>query len=79
MDTDARLLILGGLAFTTGLLVGLGTGLLMAPASGARTRRRITDFVEDLQDDATQLAGEAKDVMGDAIDGVIDRGKKIVR
>ncbi len=79
MDTDARLLILGGLAFTTGLLVGLGTGLLMAPASGARTRRRITDFVEDLQDDATQLAGEAKDAMGDAIDGVIDRGKKIVR
>ncbi len=79
MDTDARLLILGGLAFTTGLLVGLGTGLLMAPASGARTRRRITDFVEDLQDDATQLAGEAKDVMGDAIDGVIDRGKKIIR
>ena len=79
MDTDARLLILGGLAFTTGLLVGLGTGLLMAPASGARTRRRITDFVEDLQDDATQMAGEAKDAMGDAIDGVIDRGKKIVR
>ncbi len=79
MDNDARLLIIGGLAFATGLLVGVGTGLLIAPQAGSRTRRQIGNFVEDLREDATNIAGEAKDAVEDALDGVLERGKSLVK
>ncbi len=79
MDNDAKLLIIGGLAFATGLIVGVGTGLLLAPQSGARTRRQIGGMVDDFREDATHLAGEAKQAVGEAVDGAIERGKRIVK
>ncbi len=79
MEDDAKLLIIGGLAFATGLLVGVGAGMLIAPQSGARTRRQITNFVEDLKEDATQMAGDARDVMEGAIGDVVERGKRFVK
>lgn len=79
MDNEAKYLIIGGLAFAAGLLVGVGTGILLAPQSGARTRRQIGSFVDDLREDATQLADDAKGAVEGAIDGVIERGKRIVK
>lgn len=79
MEDDAKLLIIGGLAFATGLLVGVGAGMLIAPQSGARTRRQITNMVEDLKEDATHLAEDARDAMGDALGGVVERGKRFVK
>jgi len=81
MDTDneARFFLIGALAFATGLLVGVGTGLLMAPQSGARTRRQIGSLVDDLKDDAADLAKEAKDVVEGALDGVLEKGKRLVK
>lgn len=79
MEDDAKLLIIGGLAFATGLVVGVGAGLLIAPQSGARTRRQITNFVEDLKEDATHIAEDARDAMEGAIGGVVDRGKRLVK
>ena len=79
MDNEARYLIIGGLAFATGLIVGLGTGLLLAPQAGARTRRQIGTVVGDLRDDATHLADDAKQAVGEVIDGVIERGKRFVK
>ena len=79
MEDDAKLLIIGGLAFATGLLVGVGAGMLIAPQSGARTRRQIGSLVEDLKEDASQFAEEAREAVGDAIDGVVERGKRLVK
>ncbi len=79
MDNEAKLLIIGGLAFATGLIVGVGTGLLLAPQSGARTRRQIGGMVDDFREDATHLAEEAKQTVGEVIDGVIERGKRIAK
>ncbi len=79
MDNEAKFLIIGGLAFATGLIVGVGTGLLLAPQSGARTRRQISGMVDDFREDATHLAEEAKQTVGEVIDGVIERGKRIAK
>ncbi len=79
MDNDAKLLIIGGLAFATGLIVGVGTGLLLAPQSGVRTRRQIGGMVDDFREDATHLAEEAKQAVGEAVDGAIERGQHIVK
>ena len=38
---------LAGLSLCAGAAIGLGTGVLFAPRSGERTRRKIKDFVED--------------------------------
>ncbi len=50
-----------GLSFMVGCLAGGTAGLLYAPQSGTRTRRRIADFAEDIRDrvgDATEQATE---------------------
>lgn len=79
MDEEARFLVIGGLAFATGLLVGVGTGLLLAPQSGARTRRQLSNLAEDVREEATAAAHDTKEVVNDAIDGVIERGKRLVK
>ena len=79
MDNEAKYLIIGGLGFATGLIVGLGTGLLLAPQAGASTRRQLGTMVEDIRDDASHLAEDAKQAVGEAIDGVIERGKRFVK
>ncbi len=79
MDNEARFFIIGGLAFATGLLVGVGAGLLMAPQSGARTRRQIGNLVEDIREDATNVAKDTKGAVEDVLDGVIERGKRLVK
>ncbi len=79
MDEEARFLVIGGLAFATGLLVGVGTGLLLAPQSGARTRRQLSNLAEDVREEATATAQETKEMVNEAIDGVIERGKRLVQ
>jgi gas vesicle protein len=79
MDDEARFLVIGGLAFATGLLVGVGTGLLLAPQSGARTRRQLGNLAEDVREEAVATAHDTKEVVSDAIDGVIERGKRFVK
>lgn len=79
MDDEARFLVIGGLAFATGLLVGVGTGLLLAPQSGARTRRQLSNLAEDVREEAAAAAQDTKEALHDTIDGVIERGKRFVK
>lgn len=63
MNDNARSLIVGA----TALVIGVGTGVLFAPYSGARTRRHLRSFAEDIAEDTAE-----------AVDKVIERGKRLV-
>ena len=74
MDNDTRTIIFGGLALLTGIVLGTGLGLLLAPQSGARTRRQLRNMVED----ATERVGEFADDAKETVNEVVERGKKFV-
>ncbi len=74
MDTDTRYILFGGLAFITGIVIGTGMGILMAPQSGTRTRRKIRNFAEDAGERVSEFSGDARD----AVDNLMERGKKFV-
>lgn len=74
MDTETRCLLVSGMTFLAGLMLGLSTGLLYAPQSGTRTRRRLKDMVEDANECVEDWAEDAKETMSD----VVKRGKKLV-
>ena len=73
MDTETRCAVVAGLTFFSGLIFGLGTGVLLAPQSGSRTRRHLRTMVEDMGERAGDWVEDAKDTMN----GVVDRGRKI--
>ncbi|MGH7255182.1 MAG: YtxH domain-containing protein [Nitrospirales bacterium] len=79
MDNGARCVMFGLVGFASGVLAGAAAGLLLAPHSGARTRRQLRSFVdnvvEDFGDRTNQLADEAKHTVGD----VIGYGKRLVK
>ena len=74
MDSDTRVILCGGLALMTGILLGTGLGLLMAPQAGRRTRRQIKNYLHDTSDRINDLAGETKERMS----GYVDRGRQFV-
>jgi gas vesicle protein len=61
-------------AFFAGLVAGIGTGLLLAPQSGARTRRQLHSLTKDLQEETSHMLGDAKT----SIDKAIEQGKSLV-
>ncbi len=74
MDSDTRVILCGGLAMVTGILLGTGLGLLMAPQTGRRTRRQIKNYIHDTTDRMNDMAGETRDRMSD----FVDKGKRFV-
>ena len=67
-------ILTGGLLFITGMLVGVGTGLLIAPESGARTRRRLKRYAEDMGEHISDFAEDTRTKVED----LVDRGKELV-
>ena len=65
----------GAGAFLIGAMLGAGTALLMAPQSGARTRRQIRYYAECAAEDMLDKGKEFVDTLDTAI-GV---GKKFVK
>jgi gas vesicle protein len=53
----------------TFVLIGIAIGVLIAPDKGSLTRSRLSDmlsdFSEDVKDQADNLLGKVKDTMGD--------------
>lgn len=74
MDTDSRILLFGGLTFVTGVLLGTGLGLLLAPQSGRRTRRQLKNYIDDTTDRLNDFADETKDRVTD----YVQKGKRFV-
>ena len=60
MMNEGRSFWVGSAMFAIGALVGAGAGLLFAPQSGARTRRRLHSLVTDTGERAGELVEEAK-------------------
>jgi gas vesicle protein len=55
-------------AFFAGRVAGIGTGLLLAPQSGARTRRQLHSLAKDLQEETSHMLGDAKTSIGKVIE-----------
>lgn len=60
MKFQSTTTMLAGLSLCAGAVIGLGTGVLIAPRSGVRTRRKIKDFVEDAGEQLDDKRTEAK-------------------
>lgn len=73
MDSDTRCALVAGLTFVSGLIFGLGMGVILAPQSGSRTRRHLRTMMEDMGERAGEWVEDAKGTMN----GMVDRGKKI--
>ena len=65
---------IGTTAFFAGLFAGIGTGLLLAPQSGTRTRRELENLAKDLQEDTSHMLDNVKTSIGN----VIEQGKSLV-
>lgn len=76
METDdTRCLLVAGIMFFSGLMLGMATGVLLAPQSGSRTRRHLLSMVEDASERANEWVDDAKE----AVNEVVDRGRKMVK
>jgi gas vesicle protein len=65
-------------AFALGLVAGAVTSLLMAPASGAETRRRLGEFAHQVGDKAREGMSAARGYVsetGSRIQHAVDEGK----
>lgn len=72
--TNEQNAILGlGVSFLVGCVVGGIAGLLAAPQSGARTRRQIASFADDVR----ERAGEATEDTTAAIQRAINKGRNL--
>jgi gas vesicle protein len=67
LNDNARSLIVGASALAIGFCVGAGTGVLFAPHSGARTRRHLKNFADDMVEDTAET-----------VDKVIERGRRFI-
>lgn len=74
MNERMHIVVKGGFMFLTGLMVGAGTGFLLAPESGARMRRRLRALAGDLGERVCESAADARWKM----DRAIERGKRLV-
>ena len=61
-------------AFLAGAIVGVGAALLLAPQSGAETRKMLRNYAEKAEEEALEKAKEAKV----AIEKAIEQGKQFV-
>jgi gas vesicle protein len=74
MTNGRNVMMVAGLSFFTGCVVGGMAGLFYAPQSGARTRRQLTGLAEDVR----ERAGEATEQATHRIQKVVERGRSFV-
>lgn len=70
------------IALSVGLLAGVAGALLLAPASGRNTRRRIGEMAGEVADRTGALAGLAADTLKDQagrLDEALTAGKQAYR
>lgn len=74
---NTALKVLAG--FAIGAITGAAVGILTAPDSGERTRKKLKKdaqrFAEDISDSALKKFGEVKNEINDKLDEVLEKGK----
>ncbi len=68
-------------AFLAGALIGAGAALLVAPQTGAETRRLLRDYAEKAEEEIRERLPEAKAMLDSAIEkgkDFVERGKEFV-
>lgn len=73
MKNVSRTLTIGGMAFLTGIAAGVTTGLLAAPHSGVRTRRKISRIAGRVGNHTYRKFDQAKH----RLDTVLEDGKRL--
>ncbi len=69
-------------SFLLGGIVGAGLALLLAPQSGAETRKKIRDFADDVKDKTTDYVEKTRDKISSYVDegkGFYEQKKSIVK
>ncbi len=64
-----------GFAFLAGAIIGMGAALLLAPQSGAVTRRQLKTYAEKAEE---EMWGKAKEVRA-TLDTTIEQGKQFIK
>jgi gas vesicle protein len=74
---NTTLKVLAG--FAIGAITGAAVGILTAPDSGERTRKKLKKdaqrFAEDISDSALKKFSEVKNEINDKLDEVLEKGK----
>lgn len=71
-----------GVGMLIGLIFGAGLGLLLAPQSGAATRKQLTDTASNLKDSAVDLVDQAKkslELAATKVEGALGLEEKNIR
>jgi gas vesicle protein len=74
MTSDTKSMWSSVTPFIVGFVSGIGAGILMAPQSGARTRRQLNNLAHDLEKQTDHFVSDARASLGK----VIERGKRLV-
>ncbi len=61
-------------AFLAGAIIGVGAALLLAPQSGAETRKLLKNYAEKAEEEALEKAKEAKAT----IEKAVEQGKQFI-
>jgi len=73
MMDGRNVLVPMGFSLLSGLLIGGIAGVLYAPQSGARTRRQLENFADDVRERAGEMAEDATE----AIEKTVERGRRL--
>lgn len=63
-----------GFTFLAGAVIGVGAALLLAPQSGAETRKLFKTYVEKAEEEVLEKAKEARE----ALDTAIGQGRQFI-
>lgn len=77
MKKSLTLFVMG---LVTGVVLGIGVGLLFAPTSGTRTRRRLADEAQRAADMArgfAERAEQAAGVLGGRVEHLLGRDEEV--
>ena len=64
-----------GFAFLAGAIIGVGAALLLAPQSGAETRKLLKTYAEKTEEEMREKAKEARATL----DTTIEQGKQFIK
>ncbi len=68
-------------AFLTGAIIGAGAALLLAPQTGAQTRRMLRSYAEKAEEEVRERMGEVREKVKEAkstLDTAIEQGKQFL-